>query len=72
MIIPYSLRRAIKDALNVVERDPQHDLPLGYRHAIYATLGPHFSRNNAGHKRRTVLAFLTVQHVSSLNFRIHS
>jgi len=68
MIIPYSLRRVIKDALNVVEHHPEHDLPLGYRHAIYAKLGPRLevSRNNAGHKRRTVLAFLTVQHVLPL------
>lgn len=68
MIIPYPLKRVIHDACCIVERHPQHDLPLGYRHAIYANLGPPLGtcQDNTRHKRRTVLAFLTVQHVLPL------
>lgn len=65
MIIPYSLKRVIHDGCCVVERHPQHDLPLGYRHAIYAQIGGPLGmcQDNTAHKRRTVLALLTVQHV---------
>ena len=68
MIIPYFLRRVITDACHAVDSHPQHDLPLGYRHAIYAKMGPRLgsSQDNTGHKRRTVLALFTVQHVLPL------
>lgn len=68
MIIPYFLRVLIRDACRAVDSHPQHDLALGYRHAIYAKMGPRLGTtpDNTGHKRRTMLALFTVQHVLPL------
>lgn len=68
MLIPQSLERLINESLSIVDNHPQHDLPLGYRHAIYAKLGPRLGtcQDRTAHQRRTVLAFLTVRHVLPL------
>ena len=68
MIIPYVLQNPITKALSVVDQNEHHDLPLGYRHAIYAELGPYLgtSPDKRGHRRRTVLALLAAQHVLPL------
>ena len=65
MIIPLVLRETISKALLEVEQNEYHDLPLGHRHAGYAKLGPYLgtSSDKTGHKRRTLLALLTAQHV---------
>jgi Immunity protein Imm5 len=57
MTIPSKLQNLIQEALESVYRHPQHDLNLGYRHAIWAAFGDN------GHKRRTALAISTVRHV---------
>jgi len=63
--MPVTLRRITKDALVAVRRHPKHDLNLGYRCAIWAALGLSTSKamNKSGHKRRTILAMLTVKRV---------
>ncbi len=57
MAIPSQLRNLIQEALESVYRHPQHDLNLGYRHAIWAVFGDN------GQLRRTALALSTVRHV---------
>jgi Immunity protein Imm5 len=57
MAIPSKLQNLIQEALESVYRHPQHDLNLGYRHAIWAVFGDN------GHLRRTALAISTVRHV---------
>ncbi|MUG99362.1 hypothetical protein F7734_46585 [Scytonema sp. UIC 10036] len=57
MAIPSELQNLIQEALELVYRHPQHDLNLGYRHAIWAAFGDN------GHLRRTALALSTVRHV---------
>ncbi len=57
MTIPSRLQNLIQLAIESVYRHPQHDLNLGYRHAIWAAFGDN------GHKKRTALAISTVRHV---------
>ncbi|MEH1999596.1 MAG: Imm5 family immunity protein [Nostoc sp.] len=57
MAIPSQLQNLIQEALESVYRHPQHDLNLGYRHAIWAAFGEN------GHIRRTALALSTVRQV---------
>lgn len=57
MAIPSGLQNLIQQALESVYRHPQHDLNLGYRHAIWAAFGDN------GHLRRTAIAVSTVRHV---------
>jgi hypothetical protein len=57
MAIPSKLQNLIQEALESVYRHPEHDLNLGYRHAIWAAFGDN------SHHRRTALAVLTVRHV---------
>lgn len=57
MAISSQLQNLIQDALELVYRHPNHDLNLGYRHAIWAAFGDN------GHLGRTALALSTVRHV---------
>jgi hypothetical protein len=57
MAIPSQLKNLIHEALESVYRHPQHDLNLGYRHAIWAVFGDN------GHLKRTALAISTVRHI---------
>jgi Immunity protein Imm5 len=57
MAIPSQLQGLIENALESVYHHPQHDLNLGYRHAIWAVFGDN------GHIKRTALALSTVRHV---------
>jgi hypothetical protein len=63
MAIPSRLQNLIQEALESVYRHPQHDLNLGYRHAIWAAFGDN------GHNRRTALAVSTVRHVLPIWYR---
>ncbi|MGI2908085.1 Imm5 family immunity protein [Tolypothrix sp. VBCCA 56010] len=57
MAIPSKLQNLIQEANKSLYRHPQHDLNLGYRHAIWVAFGDH------GHLRRTALALSTTRHV---------
>ncbi|MEC4816043.1 MAG: Imm5 family immunity protein [Scytonema sp. PMC 1069.18] len=57
MSVPSQLQNLIQEANKSLYRHPQHDLNLGYRHAIWAAFGEN------GHLRRTALALSTVRHV---------
>jgi hypothetical protein len=57
MAIPSELQNLIQEANASLYRHPQHDLNLGYRHAIWAIFGDN------GHLIRTALALSTVRHV---------
>ncbi|BAZ15341.1 hypothetical protein NIES4071_72130 [Calothrix sp. NIES-4071] len=57
MAIPSELQNLIQEANKSLSSHPQHDLNLGYRHAIWVVFG------DTGHLRRTVLALSTVRHV---------
>jgi hypothetical protein len=67
MTLPAGLRQIIDQALLAVRRDPNHDLQLGYRQAIWAAFGPKVgdggTGGEVGHRRRTRLAILAGQHV---------
>jgi hypothetical protein len=70
MYLPSDLSHLINESLKGVESHPQHELNLGYRYAIYAFFGPKSptsgNTTNQGHRRRTKLALLSIQHVLSL------
>jgi hypothetical protein len=59
MAISRELQKLISDALLLVRRHPNHDLSLGYRHAIWATFGD----DENAHVGRARLANFTVRHV---------
>jgi len=67
MTLPTDLQQIIDEALVAVKQHPLHDLNLGYRHAIYSSLGElhttHHSPDTIGHKRRALLSISTVRHV---------
>ncbi|MBD2771435.1 Imm5 family immunity protein [Iningainema tapete] len=64
MTIPSGLQNLIQEANKSLYRHAQHDLNLGYRHAIWAAFGDN------GHLRRTALAVSTVRHVLPIWNRI--
>jgi hypothetical protein len=61
------LKEARERALEAVRNDPEHDLSLGYRQAVWAALGPRNATgpvmHNAAHARRAKLAILTARKV---------
>jgi hypothetical protein len=72
MILPDELRRAADRALAVVRRDLRHELPPGYREAVFAAFGPRRETTaddppeTPAHRRRAVLALLGVEKVLPL------
>jgi hypothetical protein len=57
--VPSKVERILVDAAKVVESDPQHDLPLGYRKAIWDAIGPRDDRDDEmsnAHRSRGRLA----------------
>lgn len=70
MAIPTELQELITAGLVKVKSDPNHDMNLGYREAIYSALGPSAlgsdNSDDSGHLRRVFLATLAVSHVLPL------
>lgn len=70
MSLPKELTQAIENARDAMLRYPQHDIGAGYRHTIWAALGPRADSpqetKSIGLKRRATLAILSTQHVLPL------
>jgi hypothetical protein len=58
------LNAVIQQALQSVDDDPEHDLRLGLRQAIWQAFGPR--RESPGQLRRVTLAVLAIRHVLPL------
>lgn len=52
------LSRLIEDSLRAVEKDPEHNLPLGYRHAILSNLS---EDKEQGKKKQVKLGIMTAE-----------
>jgi len=67
MRLTQSLDTLVAQARHAIDRDSHHDLPLGYRRAIWAALGPRMDDTRLaptiGTRRRTHLAELTTRKV---------
>ncbi len=61
------MQEILDEAIKFMEKDANHDLPLGYRRAIWSELGPYINHSkpqeSKGHRRRVMLAISTVRHV---------
>lgn len=70
MAIPTELQELITAGLLKIKNDPNHDLNLGYREAIYSALGPYAgadgNSDNSGHLKRVFLATIAVSRVLPL------
>jgi hypothetical protein len=68
--LPQKLERAIEEALSAMRDDPQHWLPLPYRIAVFAALGPRADLPDAsdlrGYQRRATLDITAVRRVLPL------
>ncbi|MBN2533272.1 MAG: hypothetical protein JXB88_10290 [Spirochaetales bacterium] len=67
MGIPESLFEIIKNALEYIEKNPQHHLVLGYRQKIWSQFGPKLNpdipESKKAHKKRAYLALQTFKKV---------
>jgi hypothetical protein len=67
MSLPDPLIEAIKVAQKAMLQNPQYNLNLGYRHSIWAALGPRANSSQGskrfGLQRRATLAILSARHV---------
>lgn len=74
MILPDELRQIIEVAYSSVLEHPQQDLTLGYRHAIWAAMGPRSKPSEkaagSGWQRRANLAILSAKQVLPIWERI--
>ena len=68
--LPHKLEEAIQNALSAMQNDAQHWLPLPYRIAVFAALGPRADLPEApdlrGYQRRATLDIAAVRHVLPL------
>jgi len=60
MPLPEAVTQAIAQAREALDRNPRSDLNRGYRHVIWAALGP---RDEQGRHRRARLAIISAQRV---------
>jgi|SRR5579871_1340328 len=65
MLLPKPLQNSIENGLHYLKNDPDGELNLGRREAIWKLFGPtaQDARVTVGHKRRFRLAELTLNHV---------
>jgi hypothetical protein len=65
MSLPAQIKKSVDKALEAVRSDPRHDLPLGYRQAIWAAMGERNTSgkvtDSQGHARRAKLAVLAAR-----------